>query len=155
MTFDGRLLTTVVMFTIFASMSLLALGFPAKAGFMPLLVGVPGTILCFAQIILDLRRDKSAEIEAEKDAEPEETDETAKSELTMFMWLGAYTIGLLGFGFIIGGPILVFLYVRYCNRDSIRTALISGLGTLAVLYGIFIWLLELTLFEGLILRALS
>ena len=155
MTYHGRLLTTVVMFAIFASMSLLALGFPAKAGFMPLLVGIPGAILCFAQIILDFRRDPSADIEEEKDAEPEEGDETAKSELTMFMWLGAYTIGLLGFGFLIGGPVLVFLYVRFCNGDSIRTALISSIGTLAVLYGMFIWLLELSLFEGLIIEALS
>jgi hypothetical protein len=50
----GRLATTMVMLAIFTGMTLMAFGFPDKAAFTPLLVGVPGVFLCLAQLAIDL-----------------------------------------------------------------------------------------------------
>lgn len=157
MIFDGRKLTTLAMLALFSTASVLALWLPSKAAFLPLLVGIPGTLLCLAQLVIDFRDDRR---DATTPSPPEvvSTDQPqnheAKSEVEMMAWLGIFTVGLLCFGFVVGGPIVVFLYVRYCSRNTAWNSLISGAGTFAVLYGIFIWLLELSLFRGLILEAI-
>ena len=69
------------------------------------------------------------------------------------MLLGV-AVALVGFGFVIGGPVIVTAFVRYSSRDSWKNALFAGAGTFAVLFGVFIWLLELSLFPGLIIEAL-
>ncbi len=53
--FTGRALTAVVMLAIFLTMSLMALGFPEKARLMPLMVGIPGSVLAFLQVLIELR----------------------------------------------------------------------------------------------------
>ena len=55
MIFSGRAATSLVMLVIFAAMTVLALGYPEKARMMPLLVGLPGTMLALAQLIRDIR----------------------------------------------------------------------------------------------------
>ena len=64
MTLDGRTLTSAVMLAIFAGMTAMALGFPAKAGMLPLLIGVPGTLMCAAQLLIDLRRTRAPAVAA-------------------------------------------------------------------------------------------
>jgi hypothetical protein len=153
MTFDGRTATTAVMLAIFVGACLLSLGLPTKAAFMPLLIGVPGALLCAAQLVLDLRRGPEPKA-AEPEAEPEtpETNEASQSELQAFVWLGLFFGVLLGFGFIVGAPLIVAAFIRFSSRDTWRNAVFGGAGTFVVMYGIFIWLLELSLFQGLVLE---
>jgi hypothetical protein len=148
MTFDGRLATTLVMLALFAGACLLSLDLPQKAAFMPLLVGIPGTILCLWQLILDLRRPA----EAPKPAAPVSEGE-GTSELQVFLWLGAFAAAIFGFGFIIGGPLVVMAFIRFSSGESWRNAIFAAAGTFLVIWGVFIWLLELPLFQGLVLEA--
>ena len=85
MTFDGRTLTSLVMLALFSGACLLALDLPQKAAFMPLLIGIPGALLCLWQLVLDLRRPADA---------PPDRDEAAegKSETEVFIWLGAFAV---------------------------------------------------------------
>lgn len=136
------------MLFLFAGACLLALGLPSKAAFMPLLVGVPGVLLCSAQLVLDIVRQRRDQGSAEVAEPAVEQDEQGKSEVEMFLWLVTFTVALLLFGFVIGGPLSVLLFVRLSSKDTWQNAVFAGLGTLAVLYGVFIWLLELTLFNG-------
>lgn len=145
MTFDGRTFTTLVMLALFAGACILALDLPQKAAFMPLLVGIPGTLLCLWQLILDLRRTPDETVSTESAAK-------GRSETEVFLWLAGFAVALIGFGFVIGGPIIVFLFVRFSSDESTKNALVAGAGTFAVIWGVFIWLLELPLFEGLVLE---
>lgn len=149
MTFDGRTLTSLVMLALFSGACLLALDLPQKAAFMPLLIGIPGALLCLWQLVLDLRRPP------EEKAKPgdTDTDSEGKSEAEIFLWLGAFSVAIVGFGFVVGGPLVVFAFVRFSSGETTRNALIAGLGTLAVLWGVFIWLLELPLFQGLVIES--
>jgi|GEM_PF-1062618 len=151
MILNARFLTTLVMFALFVGACILALSLPTKAAFMPLLIGVPGALLCGAQLILDLRRGP----DAPKEPVEEAGDASAQSEAQAFVWLALFSVALIGFGFVYGGPIIVGLFVRFSSRDSWKNAGIAAAGTFIVLWGIFIWLLELSLFEGLILGALT
>ena len=150
MIFNGRSLTTLVMFAIFTGVCFMALSLPTKAAFMPLLIGVPGAILCAVQLVIDLRRKPELNVQAE----PRHGGSAgARSEAEVFMWLALYTGAILGFGFVVGGPVIVGAYVRFSGRDSWRNALIAAGGTFAVLYGVFIWLLELSMFQGLVIES--
>lgn len=148
MIFDGRLATTLAMLALFAGACVLALGLPQKAAFMPLLIGIPGVLLCLWQLVLDLRR--APEAVAEKDQKRSE----GRSETEVFLWLAGFSVALIGFGFVVGGPLIVFAFVRFSSRESTLNAFFAAAGTFAVIWGVFIWLLELPLFEGLVLEAL-
>jgi hypothetical protein len=148
MTFDGRLLTTLVMLALFVGACLMALALPAKAAFMPLLIGVPGVLLCAAQLVIDLRRPPAPE------APERETSADARSEVEVFVWLGLFAGALTGLGFLVGAPLVVAGFVRFSSRESWQNAIFAGAGTFAVMYGVFVWLLELSLFPGLLLERL-
>jgi ABC-type sugar transport system permease subunit len=74
--------------------------------------------------------------------------------MEMFFWLAVFTALLLGLGFVIGGPLAVLLFVHFEKKNNWLNAFFAAGGTFAVLFGIFIWLLELTLFQGFIIEAL-
>lgn len=154
MIFNDRILTSLTMLALFSGACLLALELPSKAAFMPLLIGIPGVILCLAQLVLDIVRQGKAAPPVEAAEATEQTGDPAKSELEMFLWLIEFTIALLMFGFVVGGPLSVLLFVRFSSKDSWLNAFFAGAGTLVVLHGVFIWLLELTLFRGFVIEYL-
>lgn len=137
------------MLILFAGACVLALGLPQKAAFMPLLIGIPGVILCLWQLVLDLRRPPDTRKAPDGEAEGE-----GRTELEIFLWLAAFSVALIGFGFVLGGPLVVLAFVRFASGESWQNALLAGAGTFAVVFGVFIWLLELPLFQGLILEAI-
>ena len=51
----GRVLTALIMFLIFLSMTILAMGYTDAAALMPLMVGIPGTILGLVQLVMEYR----------------------------------------------------------------------------------------------------
>jgi len=140
-------MTSLVMLAIFSTMSLIALGFPEKARMMPLLVGVPGTLLALAQFISDLRR-------VDPDRSFTEGALERRRERQMFGWLAAFLIGVLCFGFLVAAPLLVFAFLRVGQRESWAVALVSGVGVWLILYVAFTRALGLFLFEGMVLPRL-
>lgn len=151
----GRIATTLVMLAIFAGMSLIALGFPEKAAFTPLLVGIPGVVLCLAQLAIDLTgRAKAAGPGNDEGLDDRAGDAISGREWFMFVWLAVFTVAIVGFGFHVGGPLVVFLYIRFGEREPWLNALIAGAGTFLVVWLVFTKLLELPLFGGLLLPTL-
>jgi type II secretory pathway component PulM len=135
------------MLAIFAGMTFLALGFPAKAQLMPLLVGVPGTAMALLQLIKELRA--PAEVRPTAEAALELQEEHGR-ERKMLLWLALFLAGILAFGFLWATPVLVFAFLRFSERESWAVAAIGAFGIWVVLYGVFVQLLELFLFEGLL-----
>jgi Tripartite tricarboxylate transporter TctB family len=146
---DGRVAIALVMLLIFISMSLLALGLPEQARLMPLLVGIPGTLLGLAQLVLEIRG--AAHSVPEDGAQ---AAETRKAERGMYVWVLLFFLGILGFGFIYGAPLLVFAFLFIGRRESLLTAVIGGAGTWALMFGGFETGFEIPLFGGLVLERL-
>ena len=143
---NGRVATALVMFLIFASMSLLALGFPAKARLLPLLVGIPGTLLGLVQLIVEIRQSAKDTDDAEK---------FSIAERNMFVWLFLFFFGILAFGFMYASAPLVFAFLYVGRKESMAVALTSAVATWAVLYGVFEKAFEIPLFPGLIVEWLT
>jgi hypothetical protein len=145
---NGRVATALVMLLIFASMSLMALGFTEKARLMPLLVGIPGTILGIVELINEMRAT------ARQAAQGEAGDVVTDAEKAMLGWVCIFFIGILLFGFIYAAPVLVFAFMLAGKKETLKVALISAAGAWAVLYGFFQVAMEIPLFEGLIIEYL-
>ena len=143
---NGRVATALVMLLIFLSMSLVALGFTEKARLMPLLVGIPGTILGIVELVNEVR----ATISQAQAGEP--TSTLSKAERAMFGWVFMFFLGILCFGFTYAGPLLVFAFMLAGKKESLTVALISAVGTWAVLFGFFEQMMEIPLFQGLIVE---
>jgi len=146
MIFNGRIITTTAMLAIFAGMSAMALTYPEKARFLPLLISIPATLMCLAQLVFDVRgalRDRTAEVTAEATLEH-------PREVKMFVWLALFLIGIMSFGFLLAAPLLVSAFLRFGEKESWGIAVLGGFGAWIILYGVFTWLLELFLFEGFI-----
>ena len=148
--FAGRVLTAVVMLAIFLTMSLMALGFPEKARLMPLMVGIPGSVLALLQVLTELRTsvDDAMESDAQRGA-------TRSNERHMFIWLLLYFFGILGFGFIYAAPVLVFGFLYFGQKETIKVGVFGAIGTWAILYGLFEQAFGIPLFDGLLIEWLT
>jgi len=150
--FSGRVLTALIMFIIFLSMTLVALSYPPAARLMPLMIGIPGTILGFVQFIMEYRI-TSAELFTKSDeSEHPRKAEERQNEIQMIVWMLLFFIGLLFFGFRYASPILVFSFLFFGKKESLIIGIISGLCTFLVIYGFFENFLRIPLFEGLIIE---
>jgi len=145
--FTGRALTAVVMLAIFVAMSLMALGFPGKARLMPLMVGIPGSVLALLQVLVELRTaiDGAVESDAPQSA-------ARWNERHMFTWLLLFFFGILGFGFIYAAPLLVFGFLYIGRKETLTVGAIGAAGTWAVLYGLFEQAFEIPLLDGLLIE---
>lgn len=143
MKFNGRILTCLVMLAIFVAFVVPALSFHPEARMMPLLVGVPGTILCFWQLLVELNTE---------DGDTGDGKILSRSELTIAAWLLAFIAGIAALGFSLGTPLLVACYLYFVAKERLGTALIAGIFCFALVFGFFGRLMSIQLFEGLLLQ---
>lgn len=146
---NGRVLTALVMLAIFVTMSLIALGFPEKARLMPLMVGVPGSLLGLVQLLLEIRTAL-----AEQPQPSEKATAERREEGRMFLWMFLFFLGILCFGFVYAAPLLVFGFLFLGKDESLLTAAAGAVGTWVVLYGVFEQWFEIQLFAGLVIERL-
>ena len=148
--FKSSTVTALVMLAIFATMTLMALGFPEKARTMPLMFGIPGTILAAIQVVMEFRK---APVTADA-GQAAKARERRAEEFKLFGWLAIFFVGILSFGFIYAAPLLVFAFLRFGQGESWSMSIGGGIGAWLVLWGMFSQFLELYLFEGLLLPVL-
>ena len=147
MLLNGSVLTALVMFMVFLTMSLMALGFPEKARLMPLMVGVPGTVLALVQLFTELRSTLDQAVETD-----EHVWEAVRAERQMFTWMFMFFLGILTFGFNYAAPFLVFGFLWFAKEESLKVGLVGAAATWAILYGLFETAFQIPLFDGLLLQ---
>jgi hypothetical protein len=151
---NGRLLTTLVMLVIFVIMTVLAFDFPSKGRLMPLMVGIPAVLLGLIQLILDYRAaSANAKSGTATDSAPEKQEKAGKKgEYQMILWTTLFFAGIVLFGFVVASPVLVFAFLYFGSKESIKVSLISAVCTWAVIYFTFVKWFQISLFSGLILE---
>lgn len=143
MQFNGRILTCLIMLVVFLAFTIQAFFFQPAARVMPLLVGVPGTALCFWQLLVEINT---------VDGEPNDGIIFSRSELAIAAWLLAFIAGVLALGFSFGAPPLVACYLYFVAKERPGTVLIAGVFCFALMYGFFERIMKFQLFEGLLVQ---
>ena len=140
---EGRILTSAIMVALFGIAVGLALTYSPEARFLPLVIGIPGFILSIVQFAKEWR---------EQNPEAVVTPEEHRREGKMFLWFGLFVGGLILFGFLYAGPVLVAAYLYFSGRERWYVALAAAAFAWTILYGVFEYFLGLPLFEGLVLQ---
>jgi len=146
MKLDGRLAVSLMMLAIFLLFVGQALLFSPEARAMPLLVGLPAIGLCVLQIILDLRRQGAQAVKSAL---------VALDDRPLIAWLAAFFFGIIAFGFTYGAPPLVAAYLYFAARERPLVAITGGAFCLFVLLVVFEKLLNVQLFDGLVMPLLT
>ena len=139
---EGRLLISGIMVVIFAGACGLALTYEPDARTLPLAIGIPGLLLTLIQFVKEWREQN-----------PEKIDPVElPREVRMFGWFVIFVAGLVLFGFLYAGPVLVALYLYFAGHEKWYVCLIAAVVVYGILYGIFERFLGLPLFEGLVMQ---
>jgi tetrahydromethanopterin S-methyltransferase subunit E len=126
---------------IFASAAVVAkLSYPAEAASMPLFIGAIGAALSLLQLVVELR--------ASRAAHEEQID--LRKDLPIYLWVWAFVGAVVGFGFVLAAPLMLFAYLRWRSRESWWLCLLLSAAVFGVLYGLFETALGVPLFEGLL-----
>ncbi len=138
---DGRMAVSLLMLAIFVFFVGQALAFRPEARAMPLLVGIPGILLCLVQIVLDWRKQNGTAPKAPF---------LTVAERSLAAWLLLFLLGIIAFGFSYGAPPLVAAYLYFAARERPWVAVAGGIVCAAMLLLLFEKLLKVQLFEGLV-----
>jgi len=149
---NGRVLTALVMLTIFVLMTVLALDFPLKSRLIPMMIGIPAILLALVQLVIEYRSVSQKPDAAELVNPEKEENEGQKDEKLMFLWTFLFFIGILCFGFVYASPVLVFGFLYLGSKESLKVSIISAVGTWLVIYVSFVKWFQIPLFSGLILE---
>lgn len=174
---NGRVLMALVMFLIFSTMVGIALGYPAQARFMPLVVGIPGIGLTLIELVREIFRAVRQKAEPEL---PERLPEgvihvieqtpadrattgapqhdprgAAKREWILLAYFTGLIGGLLLFGFWVTVPVFVVVFLK--EREKASWVLSVGLAfcAVAVLYFVFYRTLGIDLHHGFLTETLQ
>lgn len=136
------MLLSATFVVIFTSAALVAkLNYPPEAASMPLIIGGVGAVLSLLQVIVELRASRDPAYEEQIDP---------RKDLPIYLWVWAFVLAVVGFGFVIAAPIMLFAYLRWRSAESWWLCLVLPAVVLAILYGLFETALGVQLFEGLL-----
>jgi hypothetical protein len=139
---EGRIFISGLMLLIFASAVGVSFTYDPDARFLPLVIGIPGLILSLIQFITELR---------DRSKRKNKPGELAR-ELRMFAWFVGFVGGLIVFGFLYAGPLLVAAYLYFAGKEKWYVALGACVGCWVILYFVFDQFLGLPPWEGLVFQ---
>ena len=130
--------TFLVIFT--AAVLVARLSYPAEAASMPLIVGGCGAALSLLQLIRELRASRGAY----------EEQINLRKDVPIYLWVWAFVIAIVAFGFVIAAPVMLFAYLRLRSREPWWLCIALAAAVVGLLYGLFETALGVPLFEGLL-----
>ena len=124
-----------------------ATAWPWKAALFPLVIGVPLFALAAAEALWTLFGADPTNEEA-RDFQLSIGKGTLRRTLAATGWILAFFAAIVLLGFPIAIPLFVFLYLKLQGREGWAISLAITLGTWAVFYGLFDFLLHLPFPSG-------
>lgn len=172
MSINGRLFMSLVMLGLFLAMVTMAVGYPSKAQLLPLVIGIPGSLLCLAQVAIEIAhamgrpRDGAVEVPDEIDENglppklaaimdaPPDIDPATKTrrELALFGFVAGLMISILLIGFWPTIPLFMIAFLRGYEKESWKFTLSLTFAIWAGLYLLFDKLLGIIIHRGFLVE---
>jgi len=152
---------------------LYSIGYSPTARFVPLIVGIPGIIFMVLQLLSDaipraskvlgefskgkdlFRIDEKRRPRKKEGGETKETQRVLMSVWVMFIWVILFAVLTYFFGYLLAIPVLVFFFLMLHARAGWFFSVLSAIGIELIMYVIFIKLLNVFLYKGLIFILIS
>ena len=137
---------------------------PFKAALFPTIVGIPGIVLALAVAVFSFRRGRNPETkQVEKSGAPGDlfldesslTGEAFKRTLMIFGWILFAVVGSWLLGQKLALPLFVFAYLKLGSREGWMLSIVMTLATIALLLGVFDYVVNVAWYEGEIFRWLD
>lgn len=153
----GEFILTLCFLAFFVIMTLISMTYSPKARRMPLVVMVPGLVLCAALVVKEMtdrrrvagKKQKAPAAGDDDQGSAPETTEEKKRMLIMFGWM-VLLVGMIWVtGFLVTIPVYTILFMRSL-KENWRLSIIFGVVGFIVLYFLFVIGLSMELYPGLI-----
>ena len=129
----------------------MTLGYPPRARLFPLIVISLCGILVLVELAKTLSvslRSRSAEISSQEDGETSQTNKEYREKFAvMVAWTGGFLLMIWLFGFVVGLPLFVLVYVKAYEKGW-RWAIMLTATMFVIVYVFFGLLLQTPLYEG-------
>jgi len=152
----------LLMFLIFV---IIAISYDRQTRMFPLVIGVPGLILCVilfsSYYILAVSKRlntikqkeffKIHDIEKQEDIEKKkkELKKISFKELNIIIWIIGLLITVYILGFIITIPLFIFLFLKFREKENLIISILFSTVSWAVIYIMFILILKAQLYGGI------
>ena len=141
------LMVIFIMVLVFLMYSLTYEGFRTK--FMPVLVSAMTLVLTVVALIQEFREAAKTVTKQEEEGGPKKTDVPFSKFLHAFGWIVLLVVGVYVLGFYISIPLWMFFYL-WKQGHRWWTAMLQGAGGALIVYLVFVLLLEIHFYPGLI-----
>lgn len=166
MKLKGEFIFEVLILGVIIGFVFYSLSYGPTARFVPLVVGIPGIIFGVLQLIgslpgvskrleklsstKDLFGTKGVKPKEEAQESEEEAEKVSTPAWIIFVWIVGFTALIVLFGYLVAVPVLVFSFLKFRSRASWFYSILSAVGIEVVMYGGFVLLLNVFLYEGLV-----
>lgn len=157
MRYSGKTLMSLCTMMIASWAVITALKWPLRTAIFPVIIGIPVFFMAMGEFLFSLyEREEIANKKSGEGVKPSEKKEVlpVSQSLLAFALIIGFFLLILFFGFPIGIPLFVFLYLKFYGRE--RWGISVGLAATAwaCFFGLFIWLLNIPFPEGWVQKGL-
>jgi hypothetical protein len=157
MKIKGRAIMSLSVAIVAVIVAVMSLKWPFKTALFPVMIGIPVALMAVTELILSLRGQKKVEkggvdFKLSEDVDPQVA---MKRTLITFAWIVGFFVLIILVGFPIAVLLFLFLNLKWQAKESWLITIILTAATSVFFYGLFIRLLDIPFYEGVILRALG
>ena len=154
---NGRVLMSLSVAVVGMIVVIMALRWPFKTALFPVIIAIPVTLMAAAELVMGLQGRKKSEKGGVDFKLSEDVDPKVAMQRTLvtFAWIVGFFLLIVLLGFPIAVLLFLLLNLKLQAREGWPLTLILTAATTVFFYGLFIRLLDINFYEGVILRALG
>jgi len=154
---NGRALMSLCVAVVAMIVVIVALKWPFKTALFPVMIAIPVVFMAVAELVMSLQGRKKAEkggvdFKLSEDVDPKVA---MRRTLVTFAWIVGFFLLIVLVGFPIAVVLFLFLNLKLQAKEGWPLTILLTAATSVFFYGLFIRLLDIHFYEGVILRALG
>ncbi len=153
----GNVLMSLGVIVISTGAVIMALKWKLNAATFPLAIGIPLIFLALAELLLNLFGKQTISRPSSDSDTLENGNEVLpiRNDMLTFVWIIGFFLLIFFFGFTIASSLMVFLYLKFRSKEGWGITLIFTASTWALVYGLFVRLLQTQFPEGWVVKLIN